>query len=105
MFIFFVKFLEPTQFKKSNKVKASFNHNKVSEQTWSLNNQMDCHKHYKTLAWSPYSNDSAYFELSMTQKQVSILTSTYTPVTSSETSFYHYTALEQFADLAIEKAR
>ncbi|CAI2169052.1 12046_t:CDS:2 [Funneliformis geosporum] len=87
-------------FKKPGKVKISFDHHKVSE------HQMDYYRNYldnpKTLA----RNDcSTFFEFSMTQNQVSLLTSTYTPVSLPESTIYHGTALEQLANLAIENAR
>ncbi|GBC03445.1 hypothetical protein RclHR1_05120015 [Rhizophagus clarus] len=82
--------------------KESLNNNEISR------NQTGYHKNNfdlpRTPAWSPCSNDSAYFELSMTQmtrEPVSLLTPEYTPVTSPGPSFC--TALEQLADLAIKR--
>jgi len=70
---------------------------------------MGYHRNYldlpRTPAWSPRSDDTAYFEFSMNQEPVSLLTPVYTPVTSPGPSFYPCTALEQLADLEIEKAR
>ncbi|CAG8500175.1 4675_t:CDS:2 [Funneliformis caledonium] len=93
---------EIAQFKKPGKVKISFDqfdHHKVSEQ------QTDYYRNHidipKTLACS---NGSTFFELSMNQEQVSLLTSTYTPVSLPEKTFYHGTALDQLADLAIKNA-
>jgi hypothetical protein len=78
-----------------------------------LNDQTGYHKNYldlpRTPSWSPCPDNSAYFELSMTQltqEPVSLLTPLYTPVTSPGPSYC--TALEQLADLAtkrIEKTR
>ncbi|EXX68701.1 hypothetical protein RirG_102770 [Rhizophagus irregularis DAOM 197198w] len=88
------------QYKKSSK--ELLNNNKISR---TLNNQTNYHKEYldlpKASAWSPCSDDSAYFEPSMTQEPVSLLTPVYTPVTSPGPSFC--TALEQLADLAIKR--
>jgi hypothetical protein len=85
-----------------------FQHND-NEQNRTLADQTDYHRNYldstKTLALSPCSNDSTYFELSMTQEPISLLTPIYTPITSPGSSFYCSTALEQLADLAIEKER
>ena len=96
--------LELFQFKKSSK-----DHN---EQSRTLTDQTDYHRNHldspRIPAWSPCSNDSAYFELPITQEPVSLLTPMtpiYTPITSPGSSFCHCTALEQLADIAIEKAR
>ncbi|CAB4474882.1 unnamed protein product [Rhizophagus irregularis] len=91
---------EKQEYKKSSK--ELLNNNKISR---TLNNQTNYHKEYldlpKASAWSPCSDDSAYFEPSMTQEPVSLLTPVYTPVTSPGPSFC--TALEQLADLAIKR--
>lgn len=95
-----ILFILYTEYKKSSK--ELLNNNKISR---TLNNQTNYHKEYldlpKASAWSPCSDDSAYFEPSMTQEPVSLLTPVYTPVTSPGPSFC--TALEQLADLAIKR--
>lgn len=95
-----ILFILYTEYKKS-----SLNNNKISR---TLNNQTNYRKNYldlpKASAWSPCSDDSAYFELSMShfsKEPVSLLTPVHTPVTSPGPSFC--TALEQLADLAIKR--